>query len=165
MTVPLKEAVEAARRIRDMEPDQFEHVPVLFQRAQRVAAALLALSSPPPDVGDLVERLRYASAQHRASIAEWKDRGEIGRRYEQIMTRKAGLLDEAADTLTRLSSAGEAERRRTIEECIQRLDAHWKSCMGRGDRRGDDMAYGINLGIESLRSLSSRGVGDGEGMK
>lgn len=48
----------------------------------------------------------------------------------------------------------EEGRNAVIEEAIARLERHWKSCMARGDKRGDDMAEGINLAIESIRALA-----------
>lgn len=42
-----------------------------------------------------------------------------------------------------------------LEEAVGRLELHWKSCRARGDKRGEDMAEGINLAIESIRSLRS----------
>lgn len=62
---------------------------------------------------------------------------------------------ELARSYIKVVEALESNRKAVIEECVQRLKLHWKSCMERGDKRGDDMAWGLDLGIKSIQAISA----------
>lgn len=94
------EPVKGLRYLSTVEPDELV-----------VARALLSArqgedGSTSTDQGtDLVERLREQARHHLESIPDWKNRGEMGKRFEAIMMRKAALLTEAANELDRLRRA------------------------------------------------------------
>lgn len=109
--------------------------PVVPQTTLQIPMPKGARTPPRTGSTDLVEAIGRGIA-----AADQEDYMEDCSRYD----------DRARGALAAIEAAGFAVVPKNA--VIERLEAQWKSSMARGDKRGEDMAEGINLAIESIRA-------------